>query len=65
MVEVTTKAAVGLRPIPGDYFLLTIPILLCVLAGGFFKNPGYHAFLALLVFTYQVAYGVLISAAIG
>jgi hypothetical protein len=65
VVEVATKAAVGLRPIPGDYFPLTIPILLFVLAAIFLKNPRYHAFLALLVFTYQVAYGALISAAIG
>jgi hypothetical protein len=56
---------VGLRPIPGDYFPLTIPILLFVLAAIFFKNPRYHAFLALLVLAYQVVYGALISAAIG
>ena len=65
VVEVTIKATSGLRPIPGDYFLLTVPLMLFVLAAIFVKNSRYHAFLAILVFFYQVVYGALISAAIG
>ncbi len=65
VVEVTAKASSGLRPIPGDYFPLTMPILLLVLAAIFVKSPKYHAFLALAVFAYQVVYGTLIAAAIG
>ena len=65
VVEVATKAAAGLRPIPDHYFPLTIPWVLFVLAAVFVKNPRYHAFLALLVFLYQVVYGTLFSFAIG
>jgi hypothetical protein len=65
VVEVTTKATSGLRPVPDDYFFLTVPIMLLVLAATFVKNSRYHAFLALFVFFYQVVYGALISAAIG
>ncbi len=65
VVEVTTKAATGLRPIPDGYFLLSVPLALFVLAAVFVKNPRYHAFLALLVFFYQVVYGALFSFAIG
>ena len=65
VVEVMTKAATGLRPIPDGYFLLSVPLALFVLAAVFVKNPRYHAFLALFVFSYQVVYGALFSFAIG
>lgn len=65
VVEVAVKARVGLRPIPEDYFLLTIPIMLCVLAAVFVKNSRYHASLVVLVFSYQVVYAALIAAVIG
>lgn len=50
VVEVTTKAAMGVRPVHGDYFELTIPILLGLLLAVFVKNAKYHGFLALAVF---------------
>lgn len=64
-VEVATKATIGLRSVPEDYLLLTGPILLLLLAAVFVKNARYHGFLALLVFCYQIVYGVLISVSIG
>jgi hypothetical protein len=60
IVEVSLKASYGLRPIPPDYFLLTIPIILGFLAAIFVKNPKYHAFLVLVVFGWNFLYNVLI-----
>jgi len=60
IVEVTVKASYRLRPIPSEYFLFTIPMILFFLAAIFVKNPKYHAFLALLVFGWNVLYNVLI-----
>jgi hypothetical protein len=64
VVEVMVKANLGLRPVPGDYFLLQIPLMLALLIGIFVKNPGYHGFLAVSAFALNVVYGVLISVAI-
>lgn len=60
IVEVTVKASLGLRPIPSDYFLFTIPMILFFLAAVFVKNPKYHAFLVLVVFGWNVLYNVLV-----
>jgi hypothetical protein len=64
VVEVTVTANLGLRPVPGDYFLLVIPLMLGLLIGVFVKIPGYHGFLAVSVFALNIVYGVLISVAI-
>jgi hypothetical protein len=65
VVEVSGKSALGLRPIPADYFELQIPLLLAVLVAVFVKNARYHEFLALAAFAWSVLYGVLYSASIG
>ena len=60
IVEVVVKASYGLRAIPPDYFLLTIPLILSFLAAVFVKNAKYHAFLVLLVFGWNFLYNVLV-----
>jgi type III secretory pathway component EscR len=60
VVEVVTKSAMGLRSIPPDYFLLTIPVILGLFAAMFVKRPGYHAFLAVTVLFWQLYYAVTI-----
>ena len=65
VVEVTTKATIGLRSIPENYFPITVSWTLLVLAAVFVKSPRYHASVALLVLIYQVAYGAVFTFSIG
>lgn len=60
IVEVVVKASYGLRPIPPDYFLLTIPLIPGFLAAVFVKNPKYHAFLVLVVLGWNFLYNLLV-----
>lgn len=64
IVEVNLKDSLGLRPIPGDYYLLTIPMMLCLFAAIFVRNAKYHAFLAPLLFAWQAIYAIVIFVAI-
>ena len=60
VVEVMVKESVGLRPVPPDYFLLTIPVILGLLIGSIVKSPKYHAFLTLSVFLFNAYYAATI-----
>lgn len=53
MLEVWTKASLGLRSIPPDYFAFTVPMLWLFLIAIFVKNEKYHASLAIIMFLWQ------------
>jgi len=60
VIEVLVKESVGLRPVPADYFLLTIPVILGLLIGAIVKSSKYHAFLALSVLLFNAYYAATI-----
>ena len=65
IAEVLVKASAELRPIPAEYFPLTIPILVGVLIAMLTGNAKYHAFFVLAFFFLNSLYSVLIFSAIG
>ena len=65
IAEVAVKATAELRPIPAEYFPLTIPILIGVLVAILTGNPKYHAFFVLAFLILNSLYSILIFSALG
>jgi hypothetical protein len=65
IIEVMSKANVGIRPVPPEY----IPYVALVIIGGLIaaitKNRHYHAFFAVAFFAFSAGYEIVIFSPIG